>query len=145
MLPGFQRKDPRVRFLTYQRSGTIALDARAVVVEPFPAPQGGRPRPPDFAPFLMRSITAIEPGASVEDGKVISGEGLLVRGRTDRLHRLGAGGLRVHVSLELYDTSTKPQILLWSGAVKADWVRRFPTDDCLQLIADYIVLYWTEA
>ncbi len=140
-LPGFQRRDPRIRTLTYRQTDPIELTERSIAVTPFPAPQGGQPPAPDFAPYLRRSLRRSFPKSTVESLATPDIE-VLVRGRVELFHRVGARGLRVHVSAELYDVSAEGELVLWAGAKKADWIRRFPTDDCLQLLADSFIETW---
>lgn len=144
-LPGFRRKDPRIQTSTYRRAYPLELADRSIGIRPFPAPQGGKPVPPDFSPFLGRALSWAFPGSVIElDPRPSSGVEVLIEGRIELFHRLGAQGLRAAISASVFDVSADEQLVLWSGVKRADWVRRFPTGDCLLALADDFVATWSE-
>ena len=140
-LPGVRRKDPRIRTQIYRRADAIGLNACAISIRPFKAPQAGSPAPPDFAPFLGRALAWAFPDSVVYLEPEPASE-VVIEGRIDLFHRLGAQGLRANISVAVYDVSDGKEFILWHGAKKADWVRRFPTDDCLLHLADDFVSTW---
>ena len=142
-LPGFKRKDPRILTQTYRQADDIRLEGRAIAVTPFSAPQGGAPTPPDFAPFLGKALTWAYPDCTVHlDAEPCPCAEVIIRGRIDLYHRLGAAGLKVRVSATVLDVSAAEEYVLWFGAKKADWIRRFAADDCLLVLADDFVTSW---
>lgn len=142
-LPGFQRKDPRIHTQVYREADRIRLDGRAISIPPFAAPQAGKPRPPDFAPFLAKALSWAFPESTVYlDETPCACSEVVIRGRIDLYHRVGSGGLKVKVSASVLDVSAEQEYVLWFGAKKADWIRRFAADDCLLLLADDFVASW---
>lgn len=144
-LPGFRRRDPRIRTQVFQQADAIELAGRAIGIRPFEIRQAGEPAPPDFAPYLGRALTWAFPDSVVELGpRPAAGAEVLVQGRVDLFHRMGAQGLRAAISVVVYDVSQGQEFMLWNGVKKADWIRRFPTDDCLLRLADDFVSTWSE-
>lgn len=140
----FGRKDPRILTQTYRHSDAIALAERSIRVEPILADQPGKPKPPDFAPFLAKSLEWAFPEAEILVGEPADAPAeALVRGSIELFHRLGSQGLRVKIALTLFDTGEGEELVLWRGAKRADWVRRFPTDDCMLTLADDFAAEWT--
>jgi hypothetical protein len=145
LLPGYRRKDPRIRTQTYRQADAIRLEERTIGIRPFEIPQAGKPVPPDFAPFLGQALTWAFPDSVVDLDPGSAGEvEVLIEGRMDLFHRVGAQGLRVAVSVVVYDVSAGEPFVLWHGAKKADWIRRFSTDDCLLALADDFVATWRD-
>jgi len=143
-LPGFRRKDPRIQTFTYRRAYPLHLAGRSIAILPFPAPQPGRPKAPDFAPFLGLALGWAFPDSVIELDGNPTGADVLIEGKVDLLHRVGAQGLKASISASVFDVSAGEPFVLWSGTKKADWIRRFPMDDCLLQLADDFVKTWTE-
>ena len=143
-MPGFRRKDPRIRTLTYRHADAIRPAGRPFVVQRFTSDQAGRPAPPDFAPFVSRALAWAFPQSAVfQEPRPDNGPKIRIQGRIDLFHRFGSQGLRVEISACVLEVSCDEETVLWLGAKKADWIRRYSTDDCLLLLADDFVATWT--
>jgi hypothetical protein len=71
-----------------------------------------------------------------------TGAEVLIQGQVELFHRLGAQGLRARISVQMFDVSKSGEYVMWMGAKDAEWIRRFPTDDCLLTLADDFVATW---
>ena len=141
-LPGVRRRDPRIRTLIYRQAGVIELDSRMISIRPFEVRQAGQPPPPDFAPFLGRALAWAYPTTTIHLDSQPAAD-VVIRGRIDLFHRIGSQGLRVNISAAVFDVTAGADFLLWNGAKKADWIRRFPADECLLRLADDFVATWS--
>jgi hypothetical protein len=145
----------------------LLLD-RKVGVYPFVVLQGGGPPPPEFAPLLTqallqegsaRSVTqapnapwdstpaweanqwneASRIAAVAADGRE-RGFDFVVLGRVDSFFRTAAQGLRAKVTVWLI--STRDGAVVWYGAKKAEWLRRYVIEECVLRLAWSFAIDW---
>jgi hypothetical protein len=164
----FKHGDPAITtFLFVYRPHLMLLD-RKVGIYPFQILQGGEPIPPEFAPLLSQallqegsatSVTNIPAApwdgtppweaeqwsearrlaAVVADGRE-RGLDFVVLGRIDSLFRTAAEGLMAKVTVWL--VSTEDGAIVWYGAKKAEWLRRFSLEECVTRLAWSFAVDW---
>jgi hypothetical protein len=164
----FKHGDPAITTLLFVYRPHLILLDRKVGVYPFQILQGGEPVPPQFAPLLSQallqegsasSVTSI-PSAPWEgtpaweadhwnearrlaavaaDGRQ-RGFDFVVMGRVDSFFRTAAEGLMAKVTVWL--VSTEDGAIVWYGAKKAEWLRRFSLEECVTRLAWSFAVDW---
>ncbi len=166
--PLFKRGDPRITtYLFVYRPYLVLLD-RKVGVYPFDVVQQGEPVPPAFAPLLAQALLQEGSAVSVtqvpiapweqtpiweapqwsEAGRIAAvladgrerGFDYVVLGRIDRFYRTAAQGLMARVTVWLI--STQDGAVVWYGAKHAEWLRRYPLEECLLNLAWSFAIDW---
>ena len=164
----FKRGDPHITtFLFVYRPHLLLLD-RQLGVYPFVIEQGGEPSPPEFAPLFAQALLQEGSTASIvfvpeapweatapwkaglwtESARIAAvaadgrqrGFDFVVLGRVDRLYRTTADGLVAKVTVWLI--STADGAVVWYGAKNADWLRRFPLEDCILRLGWAFAIDW---
>jgi hypothetical protein len=153
----FKRGDPAITtFLYVYRPHLLLLD-RKLGVYPFVILQGGEPVPPEFGPAFAQALLQEASAAGVTYVPVAPWEGtpaweldrwtaggrlaaiaadgrqrgfdFVVMGRVDSFFRTAAQGLVAKVTVWL--VSTENGAVVWYGAKKAEWLRRFSLEECV--------------
>lgn len=151
----FKRGDPAITTFLYVYRPHLLLFDRKLGIYPFVILQGGEPAPPEFAPLLAQALLQEGSAASVtyvpaapwdqtpvwEAGgwnearrlAAIAADGrqrgfdFVVMGRVDSFFRTAAQGLVAKVTIWLI--STEDGRVVWYGAKKAEWLRRFSLEE----------------
>jgi hypothetical protein len=166
--PWFKRGDPEITtHLFVYRPHLLLLD-RKLAVYPFVVVQGGEPVPPDFGPLLAQALLQEGSASSVtqipdapwdqtptweasrwnEAGRIAAvaadgrerGFDFVVLGRIDRFYRTAAQGLSAQVTVWLIETSDGA--VVWYGAKKAEWLRRYTLEECVVRLAWSFAIEW---
>lgn len=168
VFPWLHRGDPKIQTFVFTRHPRLAVRKTRIGLLPFPAAREAEPVPPDFAASLLRAllegrqVTDVRKPAQApwealpewqrreldEPARVRlalkwgRGEGLdlIVRGRIEALFRTSHQGLTVKVALRVL--RVKDGRVLWDGRKRAEWIRSFPTEDCLLNLARSFVAEW---
>ncbi len=164
----FKHGDPEITTLLYVYRPHLLLFDHKVGIYPFVVLQGGEPVPPEFAPLLVQALLQEGSAASVtevptapwhatpvweagdwsESSRLAAaaadgrqrGFDFVVIGRVDSFFRTAAQGLEAKVTLWL--VSTKDGAIVWYGAKKAEWLRRYSLEDCITRLAWSFALDW---
>ncbi len=150
----FNRSDPKVQTLIFIDNAALDITDRRIGIFPFPASPFAAPSPA-FGEVLHQSILAIEIAGQVVYLDNVKQEGeqseteriaaaarygralkldLVMLGRVDSLSARSSGALNVKITLRII--STRNGEVLWYGVKKVDWIRRYPIEDCLRLVAE---------
>jgi len=164
----FKRGDPHITtFLFVYRPHLVLMD-RELGVYPFVILQEGEPSPPEFGPLFTQALlqegsiasVAYVPEAPWDGAPVWKANGwteasriaavaadgrqrgydFVVLGRVDRLFRTASDGLVARVTVWLISTSDGA--VVWYGAKNADWLRRFPLEDCVLRLGWSFAVDW---
>lgn len=170
-LPWFNRGDPKIQAVLFVRRSGLSLGAGGVGVASWrlgPSARGEAPALGDFIEqaFLrrgragrIRHVDSSPPRGRWDAplGKISIEERIaaaliqararelevIVLARTDTLFRTASHGLLLKATVWLVDVADGS--VLWHGRKSASWLRHFPLEDCLLLLAESFVDEWPEA
>ena len=163
-----RRADPKIETFVFTQHDGLAVGEKRIGLLPFPAASEAEPAPPDFALSLLRALLEDrrvgevrkldeapwealpewrkrtlnkqeQVCAAVSWGRT-QGLDLIVLGRVETFFRTARQGLTMKVSLRVL--STEDGRVLWYGRKRAEWIRSFPTEDCLLHLARSFVEEW---
>ncbi len=161
--PFINRGGPKLKTLTFIQSPTLSLANVRVGVFGFSIPSYADPPPPPFGELLYQALLAEQAAGRVtyldaawdseklaEQERIASaasygrarGLDLIVLGRLDSMLSRSSGGLVLKVTCRLVSTQTGE--VLWYGSKKADWLRRYPLEDCFRTLAYSFLEEWIE-
>ena len=163
-----RRADPKIETFVFTQHDGLAVGEKRIGLLPFPAASEAEPAPPDFALSLLRALLEDRRVDEVrkldeapwealpewrkrtldkqEQVRAAVGLGPYAGFGSDRprpggdVFRTARQGLTMKVSLRVL--STEDGRVLWYGRKRAEWIRSFPTEDCLLRLARSFVEGW---
>ena len=167
VFPWLRRADPKIETFVFTQLEDLAVGKTHVGILPFPGAPA-EPAPPDFGDFLLQAlleeghVTAVRKPekapwerlpewqrqeldelqrtrSAVNWGRAENLD-LIVLGRTESVFRTAHQGLTVKVSARVL--SVEDGRVLWYGRKRAEWIRSYPTEDCLLNLARSFVDEW---
>jgi hypothetical protein len=166
--PWFNRGDPRIQTHVFLRGVDLDISGKRIAIYPFDVSPKVQPDLAPFGPVLEQALYQEGTAAVVEYLPVAPWRGplspqmkeptdrerdnlgvidarsrnadLLVVGRVQPAFRTAGGGLLVNITVRVL--SARDGRILWYGRKRADWIRRFPIEDCFLNLAWSLVKDW---
>ena len=166
IVPLASAQEPKIQTEVIVDKRTTDLLELKIGIFPFASNIKGEPGAPPFARYLEKALLQAGADATAaarrpwdglpthrlaaltgEDRREAlaaaarsSGRDLVIWGTVENFYRDARGGLRVRVSLRVI--SAESGTVLWRGEKYAEWIRRFPVEDCLLNLAWSFVAEW---
>ncbi len=166
--PWFNRSDPKIQTQVFLRGVDLDISGKRVAIYALDVPVKGQPDLIPFGPVLEQALYQEKSSAAVDyfpappwrsplapqmkdltdherDGSAIlhgrsKNADLVVIGGVQSAFRTAGGGLLVSISLRVI--SAHDGRIVWYGRKRADWIRRFPIEDCFLNLAWSFVSDW---